>query len=53
MTSYNIINDFIYERFQEINKFVIKSNKVFDLINKLDRITLYENNNVVDLQHIY
>ena len=47
--NYDVINDLVYKRLHEINKSVIKSNEIFDLIDKLDDMTLYENDNVVDL----
>ena len=47
--SYNIINNFIYKKLHEVYKFVIKSNEIFNLINKFNNTTLYENNNVIDL----
>ena len=52
VTNYNIINNLIYKRLYEINKFVIKLNNVFDLINKFDDTTFYKNNNVIDLQYV-
>ena len=39
--NYNVINDLVYERLHEINKFVIKFNEIFDLISKFDDTTLY------------
>ena len=41
MTNYNVIDDFVYERFYSDNKIVIKFNKILDLIDKLDDTTLY------------
>ena len=49
MINYDVINNLVYKKLHKINKSVIKSNEIFDLINKFDDITLYENDNVVDL----
>lgn len=48
-----VIDDFYYENFYQIFKFVIEFDEVFNLINKFDDTLLYWNNDVVDLQCFY